>query len=67
MDYRDIKELVLNREITLHDVIDAYIDITGTIGVGLISLGDGVQQYIQQHSIYRDNPKEQTKDSEGVE
>ena len=66
MEYRDIKELLLSREITLHDVIDAYIDLTGTIGVGLISLGDGVQQYIQQHSIYRDNPKEQTKDSEGV-
>ncbi len=57
MNYRDIKELLLSKEITLHDVIDAYIDITGTIGVGLISLGDGVQQYIQQHSIYRDNPK----------
>ena len=57
MEYRDVKELLLSREITLHDVIDAYIDITGTIGVGLISLGDGVQQYIQQHSIYRDNPK----------
>ena len=57
IQYNDIKELLLTDEFSLHDVIDAYIDITDTLGVGLISLGDSVQQYIHQHSTYRENPK----------
>ena len=38
---------ILDREnITLTDIIDAIIAANGIIGVGLISLGDDIQNYI---------------------
>ena len=57
IQYNDIKELLLTDEFKLQDVIDAYIDITGLVGVGLISFGDNIQQYIYQHPTTRVNPK----------
>ena len=57
MQYKDVKELLLTEELKLQDVIDAYIDLRGYVGVGLISLGDNIQQYIYQHPTTRENLK----------
>jgi hypothetical protein len=42
----EIKQLVLERELTLTDVIDVVIKLNGIIGVGLITLGEGLQEYV---------------------
>lgn len=43
----EIRELVLNRELTITDFIDAVIEINSIIGVGLITLGDEIRDYIR--------------------
>jgi hypothetical protein len=42
----EIEQLVLERELTLTDVIDVVIKLNGIIGVGLIILGEGLQEYV---------------------
>lgn len=44
----EIKELILNKDLTITDVIDVVIEINAFVGVGLIILGDGLKQYIYQ-------------------
>lgn len=45
MDKAEIKKLVLEKGLTITDLIDVVVDINGYIGVGLISLGDGLKDY----------------------
>jgi hypothetical protein len=42
----EIRDLIINRGLTLSDVIDEVIDINGFIGVGIISLSEDVAKYI---------------------
>lgn len=46
MNKEEIKKLVLEQELTITDLIDVVVEINGIIGVGLISLGDGLQEYV---------------------
>ena len=41
-----IKKLILEEGLTITDVIDAVIELNGIIGVGLITLGEGLQEYV---------------------
>lgn len=50
MDKKEIKRLILEEGLTITDVIDCVIDINGIIGVGLISLGDGLKDYVYNKS-----------------
>lgn len=52
-DYTDYKitknqlnELLISERLTLVDVIDSVIELNGLIGVGLITLSDGIREYI---------------------
>ena len=45
MNRDDIKNLILNEGLTITDLIDVVVDINGFIGVGLIRLGDDLQEY----------------------
>jgi hypothetical protein len=40
-----IKELMLNEGLTITDVIDCAIEVNGIIGVGLITLGEKLNDY----------------------
>lgn len=42
-----LKSMVYDNEITLTDMIDFIIKENGIIGVGLITLGDNVSEYIK--------------------
>ena len=42
----EIKGLIINKGLTIMNVIDNVIELNGIIGVGLISLGDGIRNYI---------------------
>lgn len=53
MNQTQIKEAITNGDLVLTDVIDAVIDLNGIIGVGLITLGDDIQKYIQFHPTHR--------------
>lgn len=41
----EIKQLILERGLTLSDVIDSVIELNGYIGVGLITLGQQLDKY----------------------
>ena len=41
----EIKKLMINNGLTLTDMIDLVVDVNGIIGVGLIRLGDDLQNY----------------------
>jgi hypothetical protein len=43
----EIKDLVLNRGLTITNVIDTVIELNGIIGVGLITLGDQLHDYVK--------------------
>lgn len=45
MEKSEIKKLVLEQGLTITDLIDAVVEINGIIGVGLISLGDGLKAH----------------------
>jgi hypothetical protein len=45
MDKDEIKKLILERGLTITDVIDVVIELNGIIGVGLITLGEGLDKY----------------------
>ena len=46
MDKKEIKRLVLEEGLLITDLIDVVIEINGFIGVGLISLGADLNNYI---------------------
>lgn len=41
----ELKRLVLEEGLQITDLIDVVIELNAFIGVGLISLGDGLKQY----------------------
>jgi len=41
----EIKTLIMEKGLTLDKLIDVVVDINGIVGVGLISLGDGLKKY----------------------
>ena len=45
MNQEEIKKLVLEKGLTITDLIDVVVDMNGFVGVGLISLGDGLRDY----------------------
>ena len=47
MNKDKIKELVLNEELTITDVIDVVVELNGIIGVGLITLGKDLDEYVR--------------------
>ncbi len=49
----EIKDLILNRGLTVQMVIDEVITLNGYIGVGLISLGDIMQKYCYNKIVHR--------------
>jgi hypothetical protein len=42
----ELRDLIINRGLTISDVIDEVIEINGFIGVGIISLSEDVAKYI---------------------
>lgn len=53
----EILRLMLQNGLTLEKVIDVVVDSNAIIGVGLISLGDSIKDYIYHHPEKRLNPK----------
>lgn len=49
-----IKQMLIDSKLTLSDVIDAVIDLNGLIGVGLVSLGSGLNEYCRSKIVVRD-------------
>jgi hypothetical protein len=49
MNKEKIKKLIVDEGLTITDVIDAVIELNGIIGVGLITLGDGLKDYVWHH------------------
>lgn len=47
-----LKEMLLEEKFTLTDVIDCVIELNGLIGVGLITLEDGIKEYITNKNKY---------------
>ena len=45
MKPEEIKKLVIDEDLTLDQLIDVVIEMNGIVGVGLITLGDGLRQY----------------------
>lgn len=45
MEKEQIKKLILKNDLTITDVIDAAIELNAIIGVGLVSLGSGLNEY----------------------
>ena len=45
MENEEIKRLIEEEGLTLEKVIDVVIDINGIIGVGLVTLGDDLNEY----------------------
>ena len=47
MDKDTIKQLVLDGQITITDVIDVVIEANWIIGVGLVTLGTQLEEYVK--------------------
>ena len=47
MNKEDIKDLVLNEDLTITDLIDVVVELNGIIGVGLITLGNQLKDYCE--------------------
>jgi uncharacterized Fe-S cluster-containing MiaB family protein len=45
LEKEELKKLILEEKFTLADVVDTVVEINGTIGVGLITLGEQLRQY----------------------
>jgi hypothetical protein len=59
----EVLDLMIRRNLTIEKVIDASIDGNGIIGVGLITLGDYLKNYLYGHPQRRFSKKiELTKD-----
>jgi len=46
MDPKKVEQLVLDEGLTITDVIDVVVKLNGIIGVGLITLGDRLKEYV---------------------
>lgn len=44
---KEIRRLVLEEHLEISDVIDVVIELNGIIGVGLITLADGLKEYVE--------------------
>lgn len=44
----EIKNLILERGLTVTDVIDVVIDLNGIVGVGFISFAESISEYIRE-------------------
>lgn len=44
----EIEKLILERGLTVTDVIDAVIDLNGIVGVGFISFAESISEYIRE-------------------
>lgn len=44
----EIEKLILERGLTLTDVIDVVIDLNGIVGVGFVSLAAQISDYIRE-------------------
>ena len=51
MTKEQIKKLMIDEGLTLTDMIDVVVDVNGIIGVGLIRLGDDLQDYCHEKII----------------
>ena len=47
MNKEEIKNLVLNEDLTITDLIDVVVELNGIVGVGLITLGEGLKEYCE--------------------
>ena len=47
MTKEEIKDLILNKGLTITDVIDVVIELNGFVGVGLITLGKRLNDYVR--------------------
>jgi len=45
MNKEEIKKLVLENDLNITDVIDVVVELNGIIGVGLISIGEYLNNY----------------------
>jgi hypothetical protein len=43
---KKIIDFMIENDIELQDILEAVIEHNGIIGVGLVSLGDGIQNYL---------------------
>ncbi len=41
----EIKDLIINKNLNITEVIDVVIELNGFIGIGLITLGDQLKDY----------------------
>ena len=53
MTQETIIQMIKHEGLTLTQVKDAVIDVNGFVGVGLITLGDEIQQYIYHNKRMR--------------
>ncbi len=49
----EIKSQILNRSLTLTDVIDVVCELNGFVGVGYITFADQIRDYIRDKSKTR--------------
>lgn len=47
MKKSEIERLVLEEGLTITDLIDVAVELNGFVGVGLISLGDELNEYVR--------------------
>ena len=50
-----VRNMIINDELTITDVIKVVIELNGIIGVGLISLGDNLQEYCYKYKKIETN------------
>lgn len=48
MKKEEVEKLILEKGLTLADVIDVVIELNGVIGVGLITLAEEISDYIRE-------------------
>lgn len=58
MTTKEIQKALKAGKFTLTDVIDAFIELNGIIGVGRITLADDIRDYINQSSAKTRKAKE---------
>jgi hypothetical protein len=61
LDYDQTVKL-FEEGLDLETVLDVAIDLQGLVGVGLISYGDAIQQYVQKHVSHRKTAKPSNSD-----
>lgn len=58
MTTKEIQKALREGKFTLTDVIDAFIELNGIIGVGRITLADNIRDYINQSGAKTRKAKE---------